>query len=179
MDNPHEFATVAVQTIKSKLADQLVSGIRYEKINDWYEMTQFDTEISAWQQYLVPSRKSDGSEGSSLYDHVLYESEVEKSFVEDLEARRGRAALPEAAALVHCAHAGRQLQPGLGHCDGERGPPGPGAPLLYLVRETKSTTVVRTSYARTRSARFTAANGTSETALGVDFEVATSAAELP
>ena len=31
LSNPHEFATVAVQIIKNKLADHLVNGIQYEK----------------------------------------------------------------------------------------------------------------------------------------------------
>jgi len=38
VDNPTEFATVAVRIIKEKLTDQLVEGIQYQKINEWYEM---------------------------------------------------------------------------------------------------------------------------------------------
>jgi type III restriction enzyme len=38
VDNPHDFATVAVNIIKEKLADQLVEGISYEKLSEWYEM---------------------------------------------------------------------------------------------------------------------------------------------
>lgn len=177
MDNPHEFATVAVQTIKSKLADQLVSGIRYEKINDWYEMTQFDTEISAWQQYLVPSRKSDGSEGSSLYDHVLYESGVEKSFVEDLEARHDVRLYLKLPRWFTVPTPVGSYNPDWAIVM-ENEPAGPGAPLLYLVRETKSTTVsdeLRPNEER----KVHCGKRHFREALGVDFEVATSAAELP
>jgi type III restriction enzyme len=53
VDNPNEFATVAVRIIKEKLADQLVEGIQYEKINEWYEMTQLEAEIPGWEDYLV------------------------------------------------------------------------------------------------------------------------------
>ena len=60
------------------MADQLIDGIRYEKINQWYEMTQFDSEVESWQAYLEPAEKS-------LYDQVVYESEVERRFVQDLE----------------------------------------------------------------------------------------------
>src|SRR6266480_3853665 len=35
--NPHAYATEAVRIIKSKLVDQLVDGIKYTKLNDWYE----------------------------------------------------------------------------------------------------------------------------------------------
>ena len=39
--NPHEYATHAVRIMKGKLAELIVSGISYEKIDEWYEMTQF------------------------------------------------------------------------------------------------------------------------------------------
>lgn len=78
MDNPQEFASVAVRLIRNKLADQLVDGIKYERINEWYEMTQFVSEIESWQEYLVPT-------SNALYDHVIVDSEVERRFVEDLE----------------------------------------------------------------------------------------------
>jgi len=80
VDNPHEFATVAVRVIREKLGDQLVGGIRYERISEWYEMTQFEAEVGSWKEYLVPADRC-------LYDSVVYDSDVEKQFVLDLEAR--------------------------------------------------------------------------------------------
>ncbi len=79
LKNPFEFASVASRIIKNKLADQLVEGIQYEKINEYYEMTQF-MDIPGWQDNLVPSPHS-------IYDHVIFDSEIEKKFVEDLEKR--------------------------------------------------------------------------------------------
>ena len=76
--NPHEFATVAVRFIKFVLADQLVKGVRYEKINEWYEMTQLEQEIPSWKEYLIESP-------TSVYDHVIFNSEIERNFVEGLE----------------------------------------------------------------------------------------------
>lgn len=76
--NPQEFASTTVRIIKSKLTDQLVDGIQYQKINDWYEMTQFELEIDSWTEYLIPNNKS-------LYDHVISDSNVETQFVKDLE----------------------------------------------------------------------------------------------
>lgn len=80
LDNPHEFATVAVRIIKAKLMDHLVDGIRYERIDEWYEMAQLelDAEIESWEEYLIPA-------AHSVYDQVVYDSQVERSFVEDLE----------------------------------------------------------------------------------------------
>lgn len=79
LENPQEFASVAVRIIKAKLADQLVDGIQYERINDWYEMTRFEAEIDSWEEYLVPNQKS-------LYDQVVSDSDVETQFVKDLES---------------------------------------------------------------------------------------------
>jgi len=87
VDNPTEFATVAVRAIKARLADQLVDGIRYEKIDAYYAMTQFAGEIPWWEEYLVPSQRPDGAEGASLYDHVVVDSGVEREFVQGLERR--------------------------------------------------------------------------------------------
>ena len=78
LDNPHEFASVAVRSIKEKLTDQLVDGIKYEKIDECYEMCQFEMSIESWENHLIPAKRS-------LYDHVIYDSEVERKFVEGLE----------------------------------------------------------------------------------------------
>lgn len=83
--NPQEFASTTVRIIKAKLADQLVDGIRYERINDWYEMTQFEAEIDSWEEYLVPQPDEKPLE-KSLYDHVVSDSNVETQFVRDLES---------------------------------------------------------------------------------------------
>ena len=78
LDNPHEFASIAVRIIKEKLTDQLVDGIKYEKIDECYEMCQFETSIRSWKDHLIPAKRS-------LYDQVIYDSEVERKFVEGLE----------------------------------------------------------------------------------------------
>ena len=78
LDNPHEFASVAVRIIKEKLTDQLIDGIKYEKIGECYKMCQFETSIRSWKDHLIQAKRS-------LYDHVIYDSDEEKKFVEWLE----------------------------------------------------------------------------------------------
>ena len=94
VENPHEFASVAVRIIKDKILDQLVNGIQYEKINEWYEMSQFE-DIPSWAEYLIPAEHS-------VYDHVIYDSEVEREFVDDLEHRAssGRSLLASVVSFV-------------------------------------------------------------------------------
>ncbi len=134
LKNPFEFATVASRIIKNKLADQLVNGIQYEKINQWYEMTQFE-DIPGWADNLVPA-------AHSVYDHVVYESEIEKAFVEGLERREdvklyvklpGWFTVPTPVGEYNPDWA-IVLEP-----RDEFGKP-TGGGLLYLVRETKSST---------------------------------------
>jgi type III restriction enzyme len=96
LDNPHEWATTAARILKEKLADHLVNGIEYIRVSDgsgedvlssherWYEMRQVLDEdaVELFSKYII----STGDE-KSLYDLVPCDSEVEKKFVEDLEAR--------------------------------------------------------------------------------------------
>ena len=90
LDNPHEFATLAAGIIKSKLADQLVDGIKYEKIDDWYDQTLFEQDeiIEAWKDFIVPSEEIGGVAGNHLWDGVPFESETEKTFAQGLESRK-------------------------------------------------------------------------------------------
>jgi len=78
LDNPHEFASAAVQIIREKLTHQLIDGIKYEKIGECYEMCQFEASIESWDDHLIPAKRS-------LYDKVIFDSEVERKFVEELE----------------------------------------------------------------------------------------------
>ena len=83
VQNPHEFASVAVATLKEKLADHLVNGIRYEKINEWYEMSRIldEEEVELFSKYTQQSTKAP-------YDLIPCDSEVETRFVKELEGRR-------------------------------------------------------------------------------------------
>ena len=78
LDNPHDFASAAVRIIRDKLTHQLIDGIKYQKIDECYEMCQFEVSIESWYDHLIPAKRS-------LYDKVIFDSEVERKFVEGLE----------------------------------------------------------------------------------------------
>ncbi len=80
VDNPNEFAAQTVTLIKKHLTDQLIDGIQYEKIDDWYQMELFADEMKSWKEYIEPARLS-------LYDQVIVDSQVEREFVQALERR--------------------------------------------------------------------------------------------
>ena len=43
-------------------------------------MSQFDCELESWKDCMEPASRS-------IYDHVIWDSDVEKQFVEGLERR--------------------------------------------------------------------------------------------
>lgn len=171
--NPQEFATEATRIMKDRLADHLVDGIQYEKLNEWYEMSQFDPEIDSWEQYLVPT-------AYSIYDQVVFDSQVERDFVEGLEKRDDVKLYvklpgwftvdtpvgeynPDWAIVIEDrdAHADRT-----------------GKPLLYLVRETKDEGFRRNPRAAERR-KVVCGRQHFQGALGVNYKVVTTASELP
>jgi type III restriction enzyme len=56
----------------------LINGIEYEKNGLNYEMSQLIDEIPGWLDHLVAAERS-------VYDHIVWESNIEREFVEDLE----------------------------------------------------------------------------------------------
>lgn len=135
--NPHEFARAAVGIVKNKLTDQLVQGICYEKIDEWYEMTLFESEIVTWADYVVPSTERNGVGGTHLYDGVPFDSRtIEKPFIEALEKRKD-------VRLYIKLPAWFTVETPIGSYNPDwalvmESPDG-GDDLLYLVRETKGT----------------------------------------
>jgi type III restriction enzyme len=172
-ENPHEFATEAVRITKDRLADHLVNGIQYEKINEWYEMTQLEAEIESWQEYLVPASRS-------VYDHVPYQSQVEKDFVEGLEKRDDVKLYLKLPGWFKVPTPVGEYNPDWAIVMEERDAHGKptGKPLLYLVRETKDEnwkTALRPSERR----KIVCGEAHFKGGLGVDFKVVTKASELP
>jgi len=173
LDNPHGFATEAVRIIKEKLTDQLVDGIQYEKINEWYEMSQFQAEIESWEQYLVPAERS-------VYDHVVWDSEVERRFAEELDRRDDVKLFLKLPAWFTVPTPIGEYNPDWAIVMEERDEHGEptGRPLLYLVRETKDT-ADRSKLRPDERRKIECGEQHFREALGVDYEVVTRAGDLP
>ena len=171
--NPAEFASVAVRILKEKLADHLVNGVQYEKINEWYEMTQLETSIESWMDYMVPA-------GHSVYDHVIYESEVEKEFVESLEKRGDVKLYLKLPGWFTVSTPVGEYNPDWAIVMEERDAHGhpTGKPLLYLVRETKAGNW-RTALRPNEQRKIHCGEQHFKGALGVDYKVVSKASELP
>lgn len=128
--NPQEFAAAAVAIIKGHLADQLVRNIKYEKISDWYEMAWLDKEFSSWKGYLEPAKKS-------YYLHVKCDSGPEHEFVKGLEGRNDVLMYIKLPLWFKVTTPVGDYTPDWAIV--MQNPEVGGEPLLYLVRETKST----------------------------------------
>jgi type III restriction enzyme len=170
MDNPHDFSYVTSRVIKEALADQLVNGIEYEKINEWYEMTQFDLEMKSWEDIVVPAEKS-------LYDNVRFDSNVEKEFVEGLEKR------PDVLMYVKLPDWFTLPTP-IGSYNPDwaivmKNQDDDAQPLLYLVRETKGTTEIEKLQHPSEKRKVKCGKAHFVGALGVDYKIVSSIDDLP
>ena len=171
LDNPNEFATVAVRIIKEKLADQLIEGIKYERINEWYEMTQLEEEIPVWEDYLIPSE-------NSVYDYVGCDSDIERQFVEGLERRDDVKLYLKLPGWFKVPTPVGDYNPDWAIVMEERDEYGDPIDKLYLVRETKGTTQLADLRPGERR-KILCGERHFEDALGVDYKVVTSVNELP
>ncbi|NLX12900.1 MAG: DEAD/DEAH box helicase family protein [Phycisphaerales bacterium] len=183
MNNPHEWASVAVRILKEKLADHLVNGIQYEKLNEWYELTQIldDDEVELFSKYIAePNEDRD----KSIYDFIPCDSEIEEQFVKDLESREDVKLYLKLPYWFTVPTPVGDYRPDWAIV--MDGPAQEGKPVLYLVSETKGSTrkddlrpdewrKIKCGAAHFGSKYFRT-KGALE---GVDFKLVTKASELP
>jgi type III restriction enzyme len=171
LDNPAEFATVAAGVIREKLEEQLVFGIRYEKDGSSFDQTLFPEEVATRSDKVAESEKS-------LYDRLVYDSEVERKFAEKLEdmpAVRFYVKLP-ATFKVSTPIGG--YNPDWAIVMEETDEFGDAGERLYLVRETKGTKNLADLY-RSEAHKLRCGTRHFNGALGTDYRLIVSADELP
>jgi len=169
LKNPFEYATVASRIVKNKLADQLVEGIQYEKINEYYEMTQF-MDIPGWEDNLVSSPHS-------IYDHVIFESDIEKEFVEGLERRDDVKLYVKLPGWFTVPTPIGEYNPDWAIVLEKKNDDGGVENVLYLVRETKSTKNLD-ELRPDEKRKILSGKKHFKDALGVNYDVIVSAKEL-
>lgn len=80
--NPQQFLEQAHQAIEAELHNLMIDGIKYERINGQeYEMMLFEAEE------ITGALTSMIEVDNSIYDAVLFESEVERAFAEAMSRR--------------------------------------------------------------------------------------------
>jgi len=171
MENPQEFALQAARIIREKAIEQLVDGIRYFKDGTWYDMSEWVEEEETVSDRLIPV-------DNSIYDHIVVQSETEKRFVEKLKKRSDVRLFVKLPAWFKVTTPVGQYNPDWGLVMEEVDAFGDKGPLLYLIRETKSTTVA-SELRGTENQKNHCGKRHFVGALGVDYRVITSADELP
>jgi type III restriction enzyme len=77
-NNPAEYIQQAAEAINRAKRRFLVEGVQYLEVDDHYEMSLFGN-LEGYEDGLLPIEKS-------IYDHVIYDSGVERDFALGLEA---------------------------------------------------------------------------------------------
>jgi type III restriction enzyme len=168
LDNPHEFALQAARIVREKAVQQLVDGIQYIKDGTWYDMSEWVEEEETVSERLIDV-------DNSIYDHIIVQSEPERKFVEKLKKMKNVHLFVKLPNWFKIGTPVGQYNPDWGlvmeQVYGE-------GPMLYLVRETKSTTAVD-GLRGTEVQKIDCGERHFKGALGVDYRVVTSADELP
>lgn len=173
--NPQEFASKLVAAIKTRLADQLVEGIQYERDGTWYEQRQFDDLIEAFASNVVQSHSNGISGGTHIYDGVVVDSEtVERSFAEALENDARVKLYVKLPKWFKVPTPIGTYNPDWAIVMND----GDGADHLYLVRETKGTTILADLRPEERR-KIICGRRHFRDALGVDYRVVSDASQLP
>lgn len=171
--NPHDFAAGVARILRERLAEQLVSGIQYEPVDEWYLMEQLEEQLEPLAEHVVPGERS-------LYDLVECDSDVERDFVHGLESRDDVKLYVKLPRWFTVDTPVGRYNPDWAIVMEDRDVHGQprGGPLLYLVRETKDTTQL-SQLETTERQKVECGRAHFEYALRVPFRVVKEAAELP
>jgi type III restriction enzyme len=144
IDDPEKWSRLVGDTIRVVVVEQMASNIEYEPTaeSDWWNAEAIFLDTEPYDSSNVDQDASRGvaagrAGGSNLFDHTIYDSKVEKSFAEQLEndenvrlytklPRRYRISTPVGEYSPDWAVVYQQA----------------GAVRLFLVRETKDTTIL-------------------------------------
>ncbi|HEY5425907.1 MAG TPA: hypothetical protein VIJ77_05090, partial [Candidatus Tumulicola sp.] len=166
--NPQRFMDAIAAVLKYELHRLLVDGIKYERIDgsggdaEW-EMTRFfdDKELIDYLSALQV--------GKSIYDYVVYDSEVERRFAEGLDAREDVKLFVKLPSWFTVDTPVGRYNPDWAIVKEDR-------TMLYLVRETKGTRDFLKL--RTAEAEKVQCGMRHFEALGVSFAMVTSAGDV-
>jgi type III restriction enzyme len=133
-DNPQEFISHAARVLRQRAIEQLIDGIEYIKTGLWYEMQQWVEQEEANTDRIMDTDKS-------IYDQFVFQSEVERKFATKLDSMEAVKLFVKLPGWFKVDTPVGGYNPDWGIVMKEQDAFGDDSmlPLLYLVRETKST----------------------------------------
>lgn len=169
--NPQAFMAACAKEISRALHELMLDGIQYEKVaGQHWEMSRIEQEAEEGIVRYLSNLYQVQNKDKSLFDAVEYESEVEKKFAADLDNNENVRLFVKL--------------PGWFKIDTPIGPYNPDWAFvterdekLYFVRETKST--LESEERRVKENEKIDCGRKHFEALGVNFDVVTSLAEVP
>jgi type III restriction enzyme len=171
VDNPHEFALATARIVREKAIQQLIAGIQYYKDGTWYQMTEWLDEEETVSERLVPV-------DNSIYDFIVTQSQTETRFVDQLKKRTDVRLFVKLPSWFKVPTPVGQYNPDWALVMVDVDAFGQQGPLLYLVRETKSTTVPD-ALRGAENQKIHCGGRHFSGALGVNYKVITTADDLP
>jgi type III restriction enzyme len=164
--NPQKFMDDVSGIINRELHKLMIDGIKYEKLTvgqtEWSMQLFRDDELKDYFEQCIGANKS-------VFDRVIYESEVERKFAEDLDKRDDIKLFVKLPGWFKVETPIGEYNPDwaiVKHDDN----------TIYLVRETKSTN--NFEKLRNSEAEKIRCGRKHFEAIGADFEVVTSAKEI-
>jgi type III restriction enzyme len=168
LNDPQEFASQAARVLRERATHQLVDGIQYEKDGTWYDLTQWAAEEESGSDRVVPT-------AHSIYDQIVVQSDTERRFAEQLNKRKDVRLFLKLPAWFKVPTPVGQYNPDwalvMESADDRD-------LLLYLVRETKSTTV-EDQLRGTENQKIHCGERHFQGALDVDYRVVVRVEDLP
>jgi type III restriction enzyme len=133
--NPNDFIAMVLRCIKSELAKLLIDGIQYEKLDgSIYELRELQTDGLEEKERFFDRMIEIHNTQKTDFDHVLYDSEVEREFAEMLDSRADIKLFMKLPAKFKVPTPVGDYNPDwaiIRQTDGEN--------RIYMIRETKST----------------------------------------
>jgi type III restriction enzyme len=168
--NPQAFMAAAAKEISRALHDLMLEGIKYEKVaGQYWEMSRIEQDAEDGIVRYLGNLYEVQNREKSLFDAVVYESEVEKQFAHDLDNS-------ENVKLFVKLPSWFKIDTPIGTYNPDWAFVTERDEKLYFVRETKST--LDSEERRTKENQKIACGRKHFDSIGVDFAVVTSLSEV-
>jgi type III restriction enzyme len=168
--NPQAFMAAAAKEISRALHDLMLEGIKYEKVaGQHWEMSRIEQDAEDGIVRYLGNLYEVQNRGKSLFDAIVYESEVEKQFASDLDSNVNVKLFVKLPSWF-------KINTPIGTYNPDWAFVTEREEKLYFVRETKST--LDSEERRTRENQKIACGRKHFGSLGVDYDVVTSLAEV-
>ncbi len=168
--NPQAFMAATAKEISRALHDLMLEGIKYEKVaGQHWEMSRIEQDAEAGIVRYLGNLYEVQNRDKSLFDAIVYESEVEKQFARDLDNN-------ENVKLFVKLPSWFKIDTPIGTYNPDWAFVTERETKLYFVRETKST--LDSEERRTKENQKLGCGRKHFDSLGVDYAVVTSLAEV-